>query len=988
MDELPKEESAWKHKRIREDLGTEEEHEDDFYVYGDFGIERDDDDTYEAYVIADGSPIKVKGEMYSFEEAVAFLNGVREAKEVVGHRHTQDEDCPKHPEGDIVKSLRPMKEMLGEEYGYQPQDYEGLVKAQPNEGEEADKATQEKIKEAKKKTWGVVQDLADKSGVGKQVRALNKQVELRDGELGLEDMKKLGLAIGHRDPAKAGTEVARIGPKIVEREGEKFTADKPKTQTNHVPGVSDEQIQAEQDHLQDMRERKEIQRMHKEGDDALTGFGGIPKENYYGIIAPIMKNPKDVDHNRKRIKLDNDNSIVLAGNFGVNKDVGGKGGRKRVTSAEAMESFRGRDPALIAAHAPSTEDGTNYFDQTGATSRLGRDDQPTYRGAADDYGKKFLQIGGLMDRYLDQIEAMYPSLYKFQNRKDAPALDQSQVPIMGPVNRWGAWNPLEGGAPNPVSMLYYGNKDGVPVINKDVFTVARAPGDIVHAAASGGDTGSWNLQDMSDEDVQHVLQDLYNEYGDDVLLDAGAGGVARGDATAAADKNDLITQNNETARAMGTIADETGKNQIVTSDAGNRTRNLVFPSIYGSNKKGQRVRRDKSGSIFGDVTDPAEMRSMLGEYINNALNRVNYLSQGENEFDDEFSARKNRIAQEEFDDLVGLNNRFVTPNEWQRILFDEKGQPRADTPEQLRRMLYFMDNPDKVKDVLAVMNADNVIPGIGGEPEKEEPVDKDLSGIGGAGRVVTELDPKTQVKGENRSLIDRYANFGNATVPWTNPKAPGNLLKLFNNVLANHWLSRDGVAKVLGDPSVLADLNDYAARAYARNPKTAEYLKRAMTGLGREVLDPKTRAGSEGESKQGSTYQFDELPEEYANLVGNIMLGNEIPGWKGLDVGGIVPIGRDGQPILPPVDNTKKSTARRSVEALHDMSFSDLLKARKAEMDDYVEVPPSPSDPNPMKANYRVVYMGEDKDSVWPMEVRDAETGKVAFEGNDDPTMS
>ena len=972
------------HKRIREDLGTEEEHEDDFYVFGDFGIERDSDDTYEAYVIAGGSPIKVKGEMYSFEEAVAFLNGVREAKEVVGHRHTQDEDCPKHPKGDIVKSLRPMKEMLGEEYGYQPQDYEGLVKAMPSDDKEVDVDPQEKIKEAKKKTWGVVQDLADKSGVGKQVRALNEQVKLRDGELGLEDMKKLGLAIGHRDPAEAGTKVARIGPKIVEREGEKFTADKPKTQTNHVPGVSDEQIQAEQDHLQDTRERKEIQRMHKEGDDALTGFGGIPKENYYSIIDPIIQDPKVKAHSQTKIPLDNGNLLNVNASFGINQGVGGKGGRKRVTSSEAIESFRGRDPALIEAHAPSVPGATNYFDQIGTTSRLGRDGQPLYSGAADEYGKKFLQIGGLMDRYLDQIEAMYPSLYKFQNREDAPTLDQSQVPIMGPVSRWGAWNPLEGGAPNPVSMLYYGNKDGVPVINKDVFTVARAPGDIVHAAASGGDTGSWNLQDMSDEDVQHVLQDLYNEYGDDVLLDAGAGGVARGDATAAADKNDLITQDNETARAMGTIADETGKNQIVTSNAGNRTRNLIFPSIYGSNKKGEKVRREKSGSIFGDVKDPIRMRAMLGEYINNALNRVNYLSQGESEFDDEFSARKNRIAQEEFDDLVGLNNRFITPNEWQRILFDEKGQPRVDTPEQLRRMLYFMDNPDKVKNVLAVMNADNVIPGLGGEPEEEEPVNKDLSDIGSGKNAVTEQDAKTQVIGANRPLMERYANFGNDVVPWTNSKAPGPLLSLYNDVLGNHRVSPEGFARMLGDPTIMADWNPKVAGIIAKNPKVAEYLKRAMIGMGREVMNPKTSAGSEGESKQGSEYHYDRLPDTYANLIGNLMLGKEVPGWAGIDTRGIIPISRDAQPL----ENVPKSESKRPIEILHDMSFSDLLKARKAEMEDYIEVPPSPNDPNPMQANYRVVYMGEDKDSTWPMEVRDAETGKVAFEGNDDPTMS
>lgn len=978
MDELPKEESAWMHKRIREDLGTEEEHEDDFYVYGDFGIERDDDDTYEAYVIAGGSPIKVKGEMYSFEEAVAFLNGVREAKEVVGHRHTQDEDCPKHPEGDIVKSLRPMKEMLGEEYGYQPQDYEGLVKAMPGEDKAYDNAY--------RRTSSTVRKLADEAGVGKETRAAMKELGGRseEGRPSLEQLRDLGNAVGKRSPPEAHARISKVGPKLVQEAGEKSTEGSSQEPTPHVPGVSDEQIQAEQDHLQDTRERKEVQRMHKEGDDALTGFGGIPKENYYSIIDPVIQDPKVKEHSQTKLQLDNGNLLNLNASFGINPGVGGQGGRKRVTSSEALGDFGGRDPALIEAHASKVPGGTNYFDQIGTTGRLGHEGQPLYSGAADEYGKKFLRIGGLMDRYLDQIEAMYPSLYRFQNREDAPALDQSQVPIMGPLNRWGAWNPLDGGAPNPISMLYYGNKDRTPVINKDVFTVARAPGDIVHAAASGGDTSSWDLQDMSDEDVQHVLQDLYNEYGDDVLLDAGAGGVSRGDATAAADKNDLITQNNETARAMGTIADETGKNQIVTSDAGNRTRNLVFPSIYGSNKKGEKVRREKSGSIFGDVKDPLQRRAMLGRYINNALSRVNNLTQKENEFDDEFQNRRSRVAQDEFDDLVGLNNRFITPNEWQGILFDEKGQPRVDNPEQLLRMLYYMDNPDKVKDVLSVMGIDNVIPGYGGEPERKEPENKDLSDIGSGKNAVTEQDAKTEVIGANKPLMERYANFGNDIVPWTNPKAPKNLWSLYNKVLGGHKISPEGFARMLGDPTIMADWNPEIADAIAKNPKVAEYLKRAMIGMGREVMNPKTSAGSEGESKQGSEYHYDRLPDTYANLIGSLMLGKEVPGWAGIDTRGIIPITRDAQPL----ENVPKSESKRPIEILHDMSFSDLLKARKAEMEDYVEVPPSPNDPNPMQANYRVVYMGEDKDSTWPMEIRDAETGKVAFEGNDDPTMS
>lgn len=77
--ELPMDKDEWEECKIVEDVGTEDEHEDQFYRYGNFGIEAcrhglaGMTPTYEAYVIMDETPFRICDCCESFEEAVATL---------------------------------------------------------------------------------------------------------------------------------------------------------------------------------------------------------------------------------------------------------------------------------------------------------------------------------------------------------------------------------------------------------------------------------------------------------------------------------------------------------------------------------------------------------------------------------------------------------------------------------------------------------------------------------------------------------------------------------------------------------------------------------------------------------------------------------------------------------------------------------------------------------------------------------------------------
>lgn len=72
---LPTDQSQWEQTTIVEGLGTPDEHQDQFWRHGNFGIELDQSGAYEAYAIVDETPVMLDGSPYeSFEEAVAGIN--------------------------------------------------------------------------------------------------------------------------------------------------------------------------------------------------------------------------------------------------------------------------------------------------------------------------------------------------------------------------------------------------------------------------------------------------------------------------------------------------------------------------------------------------------------------------------------------------------------------------------------------------------------------------------------------------------------------------------------------------------------------------------------------------------------------------------------------------------------------------------------------------------------------------------------------------
>ena len=72
---LPTDQSQWEQTTIVEGLGTPDEHQDQFWRNGNFGIELDQSGAYEAYAIVDETPVMLEGTYESFEEAVAGING-------------------------------------------------------------------------------------------------------------------------------------------------------------------------------------------------------------------------------------------------------------------------------------------------------------------------------------------------------------------------------------------------------------------------------------------------------------------------------------------------------------------------------------------------------------------------------------------------------------------------------------------------------------------------------------------------------------------------------------------------------------------------------------------------------------------------------------------------------------------------------------------------------------------------------------------------
>ena len=131
--EIPDKLSEWTKGGIVEHIGSDEEHTDTFYRHGNLGAEQDKDGTWEAYTIVDGHPIKVKGDMMSFEEVVEFFKGSFCSKRLADSDDEDDEsddfdededfdedDEPEHPQGDdeigVTFILKSISEMMDEGY--------------------------------------------------------------------------------------------------------------------------------------------------------------------------------------------------------------------------------------------------------------------------------------------------------------------------------------------------------------------------------------------------------------------------------------------------------------------------------------------------------------------------------------------------------------------------------------------------------------------------------------------------------------------------------------------------------------------------------------------------------------------------------------------------------------------------------------------------------------------------------------------------------
>lgn len=126
---FPEDMSYWKKGRIRE-KDADSSHYDDFYRYGDFGIEHDSDGSWEAYTIVGEKPILAKKGLHSFEEAVEYFRKELESKELKDKG--DDKDCkmkdeepepPTNPEEDssgmrLEIFLKSAEDMLSEYQGF------------------------------------------------------------------------------------------------------------------------------------------------------------------------------------------------------------------------------------------------------------------------------------------------------------------------------------------------------------------------------------------------------------------------------------------------------------------------------------------------------------------------------------------------------------------------------------------------------------------------------------------------------------------------------------------------------------------------------------------------------------------------------------------------------------------------------------------------------------------------------------------------------
>lgn len=129
---FPDDISKWAKGRIRE-KDSDSSHYDDFYRYGNFGIEHDANGTWEAYTIVDEKPILARDGFGSFDEAVEFFKDEMRHKALKdSESHGESEDCkitdespepPSYPEEEssgmrLEIFLKSAEDMLSEYQGF------------------------------------------------------------------------------------------------------------------------------------------------------------------------------------------------------------------------------------------------------------------------------------------------------------------------------------------------------------------------------------------------------------------------------------------------------------------------------------------------------------------------------------------------------------------------------------------------------------------------------------------------------------------------------------------------------------------------------------------------------------------------------------------------------------------------------------------------------------------------------------------------------
>lgn len=163
---LPVDQSEWEQTTIIEGLDTPDEHQDQFWRNGNFGIELDQTGAYEAYAIVDETPVMLDGSPYeSFEEAVAGINeelshkSLGEGKEEAAPAESgeaEEEDAPAESESGSDESeseSKPEPEPKESESESESKP-ESKKEDEPEEKDSKDDKKDEKTKPSKKSVSG------------------------------------------------------------------------------------------------------------------------------------------------------------------------------------------------------------------------------------------------------------------------------------------------------------------------------------------------------------------------------------------------------------------------------------------------------------------------------------------------------------------------------------------------------------------------------------------------------------------------------------------------------------------------------------------------------------------------------------------------------------------------------------------------------------------------------------------------------------------